>query len=293
MNRVKSYDKFFSIEEKEQIIKDYTENYLSLRELYKKYNIGSKLWLDKLLKGKTRNASEASKIARKKYPDSFKLSEETKDKIRKAHLKWMKEHPEQTAWRLKNMSYPEKCFQEILEDNGLNKKHLIYREYSVFPYFIDFAFINEKVAVEIDGSQHLEEERKNKDAKKDILLRSNGWRIIRIAANEVTHKNPDVLQGVLKMLGDKNKIYEKVGILKSPKKKKYKKVSRGEDGLSDKERLRAFKQRRTERPGKEELSKLLQENSFNAIGRVYGVSDNAIRRWCKAYGLPHRKKDMK
>ena len=306
MKKVESYDNFFSAEEKEQIIKDYVENTLSIREICKKYNIGSKMWVRKLLGKNVRNFSEANKISHKKHPNNYKLSDEAKDKIRKARLKWMKEHPEKTAWRLKNMSYPEKCFQKILEDNGLDKKCLIYREYSVFPYFIDFAFMNEKVAVEIDGSQHLEEDRKRRDEKKDELLLSKGWKVLRIAAIEVTHDGTKALEGVLEMLGNMNTRYDTVGILKSPKKKKEsvkkigilkapkvrEKVIRGEDGLSDGERLRAFNQRKVERPSKEELSQLLQGSNFSAIGRTYGVSDNAVRKWCKYYRLPHRKKDI-
>lgn len=51
-------------------------------------------------------------------------------------------------------------------------------------------------------------------------------------------------------------------------------------------------QRKVERPSKEELSQLLQESNFSAIGRTYGVSDNAVRKWCKYYDLPYRKKDI-
>ena len=51
-------------------------------------------------------------------------------------------------------------------------------------------------------------------------------------------------------------------------------------------------QRKVERPSKEELSQLLQESNFSAIGRTYGVSDNAVRKWCKYYNLPYRKKDI-
>ena len=75
----------------------------------------------------------------------------------------MKNNPEKTAWRLSNVSYPEKLFIEYIESNGLDKKYSIIREYSVFPYFIDFAFVNQMVAIEIDGSQHLLPERKEKD----------------------------------------------------------------------------------------------------------------------------------
>lgn len=45
--------------------------------------------------------------------------------------------------------------------------------------------------------------------------------------------------------------------------------------------------------GKEELKALIREKSFCEIGRQYSVSDNAIRKWCKSYGLPSTKKDIK
>ena len=276
---------------KEQIIRDYIDNWLSLNEISKKYGIKSKSYISQYILGdKVRSSSEAVKLAHKKHPNKFKLSEETKDKIRKAHLRWMKEHPEQTAWRLKNMSYPEKCFQKILEDNGLDKKYLIYREYSVFPYFIDFAFINEKLAVEIDGSQHLEEDRKRRDKKKDALLLSKGWKVLRIAANEVTHDGTKALKAVLDMLEKPITQYETVGILKAPK--AHQKAARGEDGLTDKQREKAFKQRKANRPSKEELWELVKTTPFETVGKMYGVNGNSVKKWCKQYNLPYRKKDI-
>ena len=286
---MKKYDLIFSDSDKKKIEEDYIAEKLSLKEIGEKYNIKSHSWLSKLLSGKTRSISDGVKNIRKKYPEKFKHSEETKQKLRIKQLQYLKEHPEKTAWRLKNMSYPEECFQRILEDNGLDKKYLIYREYSVFPYYIDFAFIDEKLAVEIDGSQHLEEDRRKKDEEKDALLLSNGWRILRIAANEVLHNSNRVIETVSSMLSNDVQ-YNTVGILIAPKTRD--KVKRGEDGLSDKQREANIAQRRVERPSKEELSRLLQESNFTAIGKTYGVSDNTIRRWCKAYRLPHRKKDI-
>lgn len=51
--------------------------------------------------------------------------------------------------------------------------------------------------------------------------------------------------------------------------------------------------RQVERPSKEELLKDIATSSFSAVGRKYGVSDNAIRKWCLAYGLPTHKKEIK
>lgn len=51
--------------------------------------------------------------------------------------------------------------------------------------------------------------------------------------------------------------------------------------------------RKTIRPNKEELEVLIKENSFVKLGEMFGVSDNAIRKWCKNYGLPYKKKDLK
>ena len=54
-----------------------------------------------------------------------------------------------------------------------------------------------------------------------------------------------------------------------------------------------IKQRKVDRPSKEELFELIKTTSFLQIGKVYGVSDNAVRKWCKLYGLPYKQKDIK
>lgn len=46
------------------------------------------------------------------------------------------------------------------------------------------------------------------------------------------------------------------------------------------------------RPNREELKALIRKKSFVQIGKDYAVSDNTIRRWCKAYNLPSLKRDI-
>lgn len=41
-----------------------------------------------------------------------------------------------------------------------------------------------------------------------------------------------------------------------------------------------------DRPDSEELYELLKDNPFTKVGEMYGVSDNAVRKWCKSYGIP-------
>ena len=289
--KILSYDAIFTEEDKVNIVKDYVENLLTIRECMTKYGIRSKTYIAKLLEGKTRNTSEANKLAHKKYPEAYLHSEETKAKIREKRLAFMKAHPEQTAWRQKNMSYPEEMFLKFLNERGYADKFLIQREYSIFPYFIDFAFVDLKIAIEIDGSQHLLQERKAKDELKDALLIENGWRVIRIAESSVK-EDWDSIQRVLDDHIDLNTdvVYSQVGVVK-PISLEYQKVERDEFGRSEKMTKSAIKQRKVERPDKETFLQELKVGNFTSVGRKYGVSATAIRKWCKFYGMSHKSKD--
>ena len=290
---VLKYDLILTEEDKEKIKIDYVENELSYNDIMKKYDIRSRSYVEKLLKEVKRTISEANRIAHKRYPEKFKHTEETKKKLREKRLNYMKLHPEKTAWRQKNKSYPEIMFEKFLIENGYASKYLIQREYSVFPYFIDFAFVDLKIAIEIDGSQHLEATRKSKDKEKDKLLQNNGWKVIRIAEN-IIKTDWEIIKTILdNYISLDSKIsFTQVGIVKVPK-KNYIKVERNENGRSIDMEKSFVKQRKTERPSPEELTKLLQETSFKAVGKKYGVSDNTIRKWCSYYRLSTKSKDYK
>jgi len=46
------------------------------------------------------------------------------------------------------------------------------------------------------------------------------------------------------------------------------------------------------RPSREELKELIRTKPFLQIGKQFGVSDNAVRKWCKSENLPTRKSDI-
>lgn len=43
--------------------------------------------------------------------------------------------------------------------------------------------------------------------------------------------------------------------------------------------------RKAIRPSREQLAEEISSMSWCAIGRKYGVSDNAVRKWARGYGL--------
>lgn len=51
--------------------------------------------------------------------------------------------------------------------------------------------------------------------------------------------------------------------------------------------------RQVERPNRIELKNLIRTTPFTQIGKKYQVSDNAIRKWCVAEGLPAKSSEIK
>lgn len=43
---------------------------------------------------------------------------------------------------------------------------------------------------------------------------------------------------------------------------------------------------------RDELKELIRSVPFLEIGKKYRISDNAIRKWCRKYGLPYKKRDI-
>lgn len=72
---------------------------------------------------------------------------------------------------------------------------------------------------------------------------------------------------------------------KNKKLNKIKKNKRGDDNLTDAMRNAYIKQRKVDRPTKNVLISDIKENGYSKTGLKYGVTDNAIRKWVKYYGI--------
>lgn len=210
----------------------------------------------------------------RKSRKGFKHSSESKVKMSLSRKNWLRNNADKSAWRSIKMSYPEKLFYNKIKEKNLDDKYLIIRERSVYPYYVDFAFENEKVAIEIDGSQHLLEERKKLDDKKDTLLSQEGWRILRITAYEIIFNIDYAFSKVLDFIKSdvRYKLFSK-------------KCECGNSIDSQSTQCiscRSFKRRKViDRPDREFLINLVKEIGYSAAGRIYNVSDNSIRKWIK------------
>lgn len=118
-------------------------------------------------------------------------TEETKKKISQsmklAHSKGIAHNIGQSRWN-NEPSYPEKWFMEVISNEFEDKNYI--REYSFSKYSLDFAWIDKKLCIEIDGEQHQRfEEYIERDRFKDILLEKEGWKVLRMPWKEV-YNNP-------------------------------------------------------------------------------------------------------
>jgi very-short-patch-repair endonuclease len=96
-----------------------------------------------------------------------------------------KAHREGRAWNIgksrwnNEKSYPEKFFEKVIINEFINKNY--ESEYPIGIYSLDFAWVELKKAIEIDGEQHDRfDEYKQRDIKKDKLCSDNGWEVLRI-----------------------------------------------------------------------------------------------------------------
>lgn len=70
-----------------------------------------------------------------------------------------------------------------------------------------------------------------------------------------------------------------------PKKKRQGNRTSGEERKTPAFLESSFQKRKVERPSKEELEKLLWEEPMTHLAKKFGVSDKAIKKWARSFGL--------
>lgn len=124
-------------------------------------------------------------ISKRQY---YAKNPDARDRISRERKNYFAIHPEKRAYSIvkaNGESYPEKWFREFIESCGLIKGEDFIQELQVGRFFIDFAFPFQMIAIEIDGSQHLQEQQIVHDKHRDNFLREMGWKIFRFPVNKI------------------------------------------------------------------------------------------------------------
>lgn len=105
-----------------------------------------------------------------------KHSDEQKKLISESRKKYLKEHPEKVPYVLnhhsKGDSYPERYFKHIFQLNNYEYKQNYYQS----GYFLDFAWPDRKIYIEVDGEQHYLDNRIiEHDKIRTEKLLNEGW----------------------------------------------------------------------------------------------------------------------
>jgi very-short-patch-repair endonuclease len=95
----------------------------------------------------------------------------------------------------KNMTEAETALWWKLRKRQLNNRQF-YRQRIIANYIVDFYCPEEKLVIEIDGSQHYSEPGQAKDRLRDSHLTDLGLKVLRFSAREVM----ETLEGVLEVI---------------------------------------------------------------------------------------------
>ncbi len=111
----------------------------------------------------------------------------TSASMKKAHAEGRAHNIGSSRWN-NEPSYPEKFFMTVIENEFEDKNY--EREKSFKRFSLDFAWVEKRKCIEIDGEQHQRfEEYKLRDERKDAALISEGWQVLRISWKEM-YSNP-------------------------------------------------------------------------------------------------------
>ncbi len=108
------------------------------------------------------------------------VSDITRQKLSESRKKYIAEH-DGIWWSSRSKckrSYAEEWTKHILETECAEFPFV--EEYHYGRWFLDFAWPDRKLYVEIDGSQHEWPERKAKDIEKDEYCKEHGWNCLRL-----------------------------------------------------------------------------------------------------------------
>lgn len=217
------------------------------------------------------------------------LTKEHKDNISNA-LKKSHANGNHTGWKHinsdpKNMSRPERIFSKIINEFDFFKSYNIIYGLPVSKYFLDFAILELKIDIEIDGVQHIRNKDSiNHDIKRDRFLIKDGWKVYRISVKELYENEDNVISELCDFITNEShyRKYNHNEILK-----KYKKA---EPKYGNREDYMSAKIKKNNELAVPLINMILESNiDFSKYGWVsksselIGIKPQKINKWMKRH----------
>jgi hypothetical protein len=276
----------------DSILSEY-KNGTSLRNIISNYNLPRELIIRIFKKNSVtiRSNKEApkNKVGKKHTVESkMKLSANKKE--------YYKNNPDNHPWRSssKFISKPCENFKKIIEEMKI--PYVPEMRISEERFFsIDIAFPQYRIGIEINGNQHYDSDGSLKKYYKDRhdYITNLGWQLHQIhyslCFNETVIKNilDQVVNSTCEVIHDFD--YNKY-LLEKLNKNKPKLCVCGNKIIRTSKKCRvcakketSFNSRKVERPTYESLKAEVDIAGYEATGRKYGVSGNAVKKWIKYY----------
>lgn len=271
------------------IINEYIKNENTLKEIAYKHNISTSTIRIILQKN---SVPKRQQIRRNK-----EISQDTRLKLSHAMKKCHAEgrHPGWTSVNSKKeSSYPEIQFLQFIQECEHFSSFTIKEKFPIYRYVLDFVIVELKIDIEMDGQFHFFDKNTiQKDILRDEYMKSIGWRVFRVSWNKFKNNRKEIENELIDFINNCEKdIIKKYTIDDLLPKNKNKYGSR-EDYLNtvrEEKRLGTYwyKAKRKFEIDKEVLEILIKQKPMTEIGRMFGVSDNAVKKRCKILGIELR-----
>jgi very-short-patch-repair endonuclease len=227
---------------------------------------------------------------KKFYDNKNKMSSHSKNlisgKIKKAHKEGR--HPGWNHINLNknNRSKPEEIFLNWINNDDFFIKYTIEEKKPFFKYSLDFAILELKTDIEIDGIQHIRsKESIDHDKKRDEFMINKGWRVYRISVKDFYRDKENTLFELKKWLKtlEKYRIYDIESLKRTFKKPVY--------GTMDDyiKKIKNDKHIRNENNIKLVIDSKIDFLKFgwvNKVSNLIGIRHQRVNKWMKDF-LPH------
>lgn len=127
-------------------------------------------------------------------------SEETKQKISERRREFLAANPDKSPYLIshytRGRSYAQQYWKDVFDTHQIQYSE----EYPVGLYHLDFAIVDRKIDIEVDGEQHYSDPRiVESDKRRNAVLEEQGWTVIRIRWSEYqkTENKQEFVQCIL------------------------------------------------------------------------------------------------